>query len=502
MLRCPKCNRTYQDDMQKFCTHDGGRLVPDLEQAKPFDPNATVHADLSNLDIPVTPPAPPAPAPNLNATLAGTPPPPVPQPTTPQPPSQPTTNFRSSETGPTSFPQTTRLTPPSAPPPQNYQTPPAQPPAQQPPPPAPPVSQPNAPQQLPTLAGPPPTPSGGFPSSSTGAPSPSAGLPNQSAGLPSQSASAPISSAALPNQSAALPIGSTPLPSQSAPLPGQSASAPLPSAPLPAAKKKSKVGLILALVAVLFLLIVAVGGVGGYLYWKRSKTVASNANNGGVTVNQPLETGSNSNNNSTTTTSDPKLKPKVEAPPNSVKFENSASNLDGKLAERYVDFYFYYPQTWQKSAKAGVPGASNFAEVERFIPPDYTQEKLVVGYYLSKGTVEADLAGKLPDVIKEQDAKLAKSYPEYQKVSEGKTTINGIDGYEFRFKAMSRNTEKGDITFWGRVVFLPPGDEQSNKGVTLYMLTTSLAPELQSVDDVGIKGELPVILNSFTLGKS
>lgn len=275
------------------------------------------------------------------------------------------------------------------------------------------------------------------------------------------------------------------------------------SAPLPAAKKKSRLGLFLAVTGVLLLLIVAVVGVGGYFYSKRLKPAAqNNSNNGGsvVAVNPTLDTNSNTNSN---TPGGPTLKPKaVEAPPNSVKFENAQSNLDGKLAEHYVDFYFYYPQGWQKSAKAGVPGAANFAEVERLLPPDYTQEKLVVSWYDSKGTVEADLAGKLPNVIKERDASLAKIYPEYQKVSEGKTTINGIDGYEFRFKAISRGTDKGDINLWGRVVFLPPGDEESNKGVTLYMLTTSLAPELQSVDDVGLKGELPVILNSFTLGKS
>ena len=272
------------------------------------------------------------------------------------------------------------------------------------------------------------------------------------------------------------------------------------SAPLPSAKKKSKTGLILALVAVLLLLVVVAGGVGAYFYFKRNKAAATDNNNnsGSVAVNPTLDTNNNANNNQTT---GPTLKPKVEAPPNSVKFENSASNLDGKLAEHYVDFYFYYPQAWQKSPKAGVPGAANFVEVERKLPPDYPQEDLTVSWYNSKGTVEADLAGNLPNIIKEQDAKLAKVYPEYQKVSEGKTTINGIDGYEFRFKAMSRGTDKGDISLWGRVVFLPPGDEQSNKGVTLYMLTTSLAPELQSVDDVGAKGELPVILNSFTLGK-
>lgn len=260
-------------------------------------------------------------------------------------------------------------------------------------------------------------------------------------------------------------------------------------------------GMILGIVGGLFLLLIIGGGVGAYFYLKDEKPAA---NNGGVVTDSPVvSSNANSSNTNTNTEPDLSLKPKpVEAPPNSVKFENSASSLDGKLADNYVDFYFFYPQAWQKNPKAGVPGAANFVEVERKLPPDFTQENLTVSWYDSKGTVEADLAGKLPALIKERDANLAKSYPEYQKISEGKTTINGIDGYEFRFKAFSKGTEKGDINIWGRVVFLPPGNSESAKGVTLYMLTTSLAPELQSVDDVGVKGELPMILNSFTLGKS
>lgn len=269
---------------------------------------------------------------------------------------------------------------------------------------------------------------------------------------------------------------------------------------MPPAQKKSKLGLILALVGVLVLLILAAGGTGAYFYLKRSKTVEQH--NDSVTVNPALDGNSNANNNNANNnmTSGPETtKPKVEAPPDSVKFENAAATLDGKLAEHYVDFYFFYPQAWQKSAKAGVPGAANFVEVMRMLGPDQMQEDLTVSWYDSKGTVEADLAGKLPSLIKDANANLAQNLAEYEKVSQGKTTINGIEGYEFRFKGVSY---QGDSKIWGRIVYLPPGDEQSNKGVTLYMLTTSLAPELQSVDDVGVKGELPVILNSFTLGKS
>ena len=79
-------------------------------------------------------------------------------------------------------------------------------------------------------------------------------------------------------------------------------------------------------------------------------------------------------------------------------------------------------------------------------------------------------------------------------------TINSLNGHELKFKSVSRGTEKGDITLWGWVVFLPPGKEGETNGLQLLMLTSSLAPELKSAEDVGVKGELPVILNSFKMG--
>ncbi len=89
--------------------------------------------------------------------------------------------------------------------------------------------------------------------------------------------------------------------------------------------------------------------------------------------------------------------------------------------------------------------------------------------------------------------------PGYEKLSEGPTKINSINAYEFRFSGLSENTEKGDINYWGRIIFVPPGVEGHKNGLTLTILTSSLAPELEGIDDVGIKGELPVILESFRL---
>src|SRR5439155_15010288 len=41
MKRCPKCSRTFPDEKQKFCTVDGGLLMPEPPAAA-FDPNLTI----------------------------------------------------------------------------------------------------------------------------------------------------------------------------------------------------------------------------------------------------------------------------------------------------------------------------------------------------------------------------------------------------------------------------------------------------------------------------
>jgi hypothetical protein len=393
MKRCPKCNRSYPDDNQKFCTLDGGLLVS-ADQA--FDPNATILAT-TNLSEPTPPAAPPF---DMNRTVASSPPaPPVDAKRTAASASAPT-EILDRHTGPTG--NETVIDRPA-------------------------------------------------PRSSTQP--------------------------------------------QSAPLPQR------PTPPPPAAiapTKKSKVPMIIGLL--LLLLVLGVGAIAAaYFVIIRPRL-------------EPVEPESaavvNSNENTNTATTDnvnvapePVAEDAYVPPPGAVKFTNSAADLDGRLAERYFDFSFYYPNTWQTDPGAGVAGASNFAKVERRIPPDFTQENFAVGWYTSKGTFAADEA-TFPQLVEILGANLAKGFPGYRKVSEGPTKINSLDGYEFRFESESKNTEKGDIKLWGRVVFLPSGVEGQETGATLIMLATSLAPEISGVADVGEKGEMPVILDSFRFGSN
>lgn len=267
------------------------------------------------------------------------------------------------------------------------------------------------------------------------------------------------------------------------------------TAPRPA--KKSKLPLVFGILVVLFVLGVGVAAAGYFVVWP----ILAKRTAGVEPKPQPsIESTPRSEPGTAPVNTSPKNEPPpYSPPPNAVEFVNSNNNLNGKLAEHYVEFSFYYPRGWQKDPTAGVPGATNFAKVERRIPPDLTQENFAVGLYLSAGSAEADRA-VFHTVAENLSSQFATKFPEYRKVSEGEAKAGVYDGYEFRFESVSRNTDKGDIKVWGRVILVPPIDGSKN-GVTLLMLATSLAPELEKVDDVGVKGELPMLLESFRFGK-
>jgi len=407
MKSCPKCNRTYPDEGQKFCTFDGGLLIA----PQTLDPNATIRATSIDLNAAAERPT-SRDLPDPNATIIE---------------NYPATIALPRNTGPTTGPTGTSpntsdiARPPAAPPP----TPPPPPVSVTPPPPPPPPAQQSTPATVEVPA---------------------------------------------------------PAPAPSAPLPP------------PVAKKKSKVPLIIA--GVLVFLLLSGGALAAVFFFvvkpKLDEMAAErNPERRPAEVSTPTPTAS---------VEAPSPSPTVEdtfAPPaGTVQFVNANANLDSKLADHYFDFNFYYPESWKKNPTPG----TNFVAVSRSLPPDFTQESFAVGWYTSTGTFVGDLSS-YPQRVKEYSDSLAKRIPKYRMISEGPTKINSMEGYEFRWEGLSVGTDRGDLNLWGRVVFLPTGNEGETTGATLTMLCTSLAGDLSSVEDVGTRGEMPVILESFRFGK-
>lgn len=406
MKSCPKCNRTFPDEGQKFCTFDGGLLIA----PQTFDPNATIRATSIDLNAASERPT-SRDLPDQNATLIE---------------SYPATVALPRNTGPTgaptSAPNTADISIPAPPPP---------------PPPPPQTSQP------------------------------------------------------LPPPSPVVQQTSAPLPPQTH---GAATSAPLPAAPV--AQKKSKLPWIIAGVLLFLLLGGGVLASAFYFFVIKPNQIAERRPDTEPVVQPTVEAAPSPSIEQASPTPDDTFVP----PPDTVQFENSDTNLDGKLAEHYFDFSFYYPKSWHRDPKAGIPGATNFVKVERSLPPNFIQENFAVGWYTSTGTFEGDRQN-FPQRVEEYSTALSKAFDDYRKVSEGPTKVNSLDGYEFRWEGLSKGTPKGDVHLWGRIVFLPTGKEGDTSGATLAMLSTSLAPELSSVEDIGQKGEATVILDSFRFGK-
>jgi len=315
---------------------------------------------------------------------------------------------------------------------------------------------------------------------------------------PTQHTSAPLP----PTQVVSGPIETAPpaeAPSSGPIVAPPAVAAPHPSQPLPAAaapaKKRSKLPLILGILVVLFVLGIGVIAA-AYFVVVRPRLAARTAETPVVTAPAQPEPGLPATTSTPTEASKPANEPPPYNPPaDALQFVNTKDELSDRLAENFVGFNFYYPDRWVK-----IPSAENFVTVERRLPPDFTQERFgVAPWYAPSDTTTFDNAF-FETLVAKDNTNFAKNYPEYRKVSEGSVKVGSYDGYELRFESISRGTDKGDLTIWGREIFFPPR-EGEKAGVKFLILTTSLAPELKSIDDVGVKGELPMLLESFRFGK-
>jgi len=235
----------------------------------------------------------------------------------------------------------------------------------------------------------------------------------------------------------------------------------MPQAPPPKSKKPWIIGGLIGCFLLIIILLLALGGIGYFV----SKNIQSTQN-----ANVPAATQG----------------------ANTKQYVNSRAGRSGNLSTNYVDFSFYYPGTWELDPDP----APNFVKVERAITQggsgEITQENFAVGWVGATGTaLDKQL---LPQLAAQLNSQFAAQFPNYQKVSEGEAQAGSYNSYEFRFTAKAN-----DVVFWGRVALLAPPSGQT-KGVALVMLATDRAPGLSGVEDVGERGELPIILNSFRFG--
>ena len=198
--------------------------------------------------------------------------------------------------------------------------------------------------------------------------------------------------------------------------------------------------------------------------------------------------------------------PKPSGPTVLKTFVNSKAGLAGKRADHYADFSFDYPAGWKLTRETGEKNP-NFVTAERSAKTgnvENTLEQLNVGYFYDEGDASLAFLGREGAEAKrklwdQMIAKMKAGYPDSKFTHEGPVKVAGLSGYELGFEGV-QTVDNIATKFWRRQIIIPNPDGGEN-GVILSMIGTSNAPELKEERDVGEKGELPIILRSFKLGK-
>jgi hypothetical protein len=181
-------------------------------------------------------------------------------------------------------------------------------------------------------------------------------------------------------------------------------------------------------------------------------------------------------------------------PPNVVRFQNIREDLHENLARNFLGFEIFYPRDWKRAETA-----TNFLDISRRDSSNLPIEQLIVTSYESRGTMTLDRPN-FPKLVEKSNQDLQKSLGEsYAFVSEGETTIqNGRwRVYEVKFQSSSENERGEKITVWGRRLWLPVQSAGEPNGFVITLLVMSLSDEVKGVDEVGARGELARVLDTF-----
>ncbi len=164
--------------------------------------------------------------------------------------------------------------------------------------------------------------------------------------------------------------------------------------------------------------------------------------------------------------------------------------LSANLRDKFVPFSFRYPSEWKVVERGDAADAQNFVKVERS-NGGTTAENFAVGYLSLPAGHETDSA-LLGQLLSQLEQQFAQQFPGFQRLGDDRLTLDGREATGFRF-----TSKQGEVDIFGRVLLLPVGD---GRGLSIVMLGTPVQSGLASVDDLGEKGGLPVILHSFHVG--
>lgn len=175
----------------------------------------------------------------------------------------------------------------------------------------------------------------------------------------------------------------------------------------------------------------------------------------------------------------------------SIEYRSGDHRFTGTRGENVIDFSFRYPASWSVVEDEN-SDSPNFIKVERSTDDDFTIENFAVGH------LSGDMGGPALDLLLQHlRPQLEQGFPSSRFGETEDVTLAGQSGRGVSFTGRFEDTPRGDVDYYGRVLLVPA---TADRGVAVFALATSLAEGVDGVEDVGERGELPVVFESFRFG--
>ena len=176
---------------------------------------------------------------------------------------------------------------------------------------------------------------------------------------------------------------------------------------------------------------------------------------------------------------------------------NSANQFtSGERQKYYVNFFFSYPTSWEMVSGTKTEHAEDFVEMNRPYQGIYVESFQVEDFYTNGTSLAADLPTLGAKYMASVDANNRKKTPSHRRISEGVTTLRTYTAYDYRAQSVGKNAAGKPYDVYVRYLIVAPPTGQN--GVILEMTASSSSPENKGVNDLGTKGEMAKILDSFT----
>ena len=189
----------------------------------------------------------------------------------------------------------------------------------------------------------------------------------------------------------------------------------------------------------------------------------------------------------------PPNKRTVEQPSNTEYFENTKQNLAGDLAKNFLGFSLYYPNDWTKNGSK-----TDFLDISKKSADGLPVKQILITRYESKGTFNQDKPN-FAKLVEKSNKDLKSALPNYKVVGTGETTIqNGRwKAYQVQFENSGTIAKNGELTLWGRRLWIPIQRPGMKSGFVITLIATSLAPNVKNAENLISDEELAQILETF-----